>query len=155
MSISGIHLREASAERDLEEVMQIEWNSFNDWDAFPYREMTALMTRAAGLFLIAEYDGAIAGYLSFTICRRHNTGRVYSLAVAPAYRGLGVADALMERAIACAQEKGLRAVFLEVRTDNFTAIRLYEKKGFTRRFTKQSYYSDGNPAYYMARTISE
>jgi ribosomal-protein-alanine N-acetyltransferase len=61
----------------------------------------------------------------------------------------------MERAIACARERGLRTVFLEVRTDNSVAIRLYEKKGFTRRFTKQSYYNDGNPAYYMALPISE
>jgi ribosomal-protein-alanine acetyltransferase len=155
MNHAGIHLREASLERDLEKVMQIERDSFNAWDAFPSWEMTTLMNPATGLFLIAEYDGTIAGYLSLTICRRHNTGHVYSLAVSPAYRRLHLADALMERAIACAREKRLRAVFLEVRTDNAVAIRLYEKKGFMRRFTKQSYYSDGDPAYCMTLSLRE
>jgi ribosomal-protein-alanine N-acetyltransferase len=135
--------------------MRIEWDSFSDWDAFPPEVIARLMTRGAGVFLIAEYDGVMAGYLCLTVSRRHNTGRVYSLAVSPVYRGRGVADALMERAIVCARDKALRTVFLEVRTDNFSAIRLYEKKGFRRRYTKRFYYSDGDPAYYMALPICE
>jgi ribosomal protein S18 acetylase RimI-like enzyme len=51
--------------------------------------------------------------------------------------------------ITCANEHHLRAVFLEVRTDNAAAIRLYRKKGFLIRSVKPDYYNDRASAYGM------
>ncbi len=144
----AIILKQASSEA-LDEVMEIENTCFGA-DAFSRRQIAYLITRAKGIFFIAEYNGMTAGYLSFIISRRHHTGRIYSVAVAPGHRGLGLADTLMDKTIAYAKEQNLRAVFLEVRTDNTAAIRLYEKKGFITRSVKQHYYHDGAPAYKMA-----
>jgi ribosomal-protein-alanine acetyltransferase len=153
MSAPGICLRRAFPASDPEEVMRIE-NACFPADAFSRRQIVYLMARARGLFLMAEYDGVRAGYLSLIVSRRHHTGRIYSLAVAPAHRGMGIADALMDGAIAYAKEKGLRAVFLEVRTENRAAIRLYEKKGFALRFTRYGYYEDGASACCMVLRLS-
>ncbi|MDR1221553.1 MAG: ribosomal protein S18-alanine N-acetyltransferase [Tannerella sp.] len=147
----AVTLKQASP-GDLEEVMKIENTCFGA-DAFSRWQIAYLMTRAKGLFLVAEHNGVTAGYLSFIISRRHHTGRIYSIAVAPGYRGLGIADILMDKTIACANEKNLQAVFLEVRTDNTAAIRLYEKKRFITRAVKHNYYNGGVSAYRMALSL--
>ena len=67
----------------------------------------------------------------------------------PGYRGLGLAGFLVDKAVGFAKERGLRAVFLEVRTDNVAAVSLYEKKGFVKRGVKPGYYGDGADAYSM------
>ena len=55
----------------------------------------------------------------------------------------------MNESIGYAREKQLRAIFLEVRTDNNAAIQLYRKKGFEIHSIKQNYYKDGKPAFGM------
>ena len=150
---AGIRFRQASS-GDLDEVMKIE-NSCFGTDAFSRQQIAYLMTHSKGIFLIAEHEGQIAGYLSFIISRRHNTGRIYSIAVASEHRGLGIAGIFMDRTIALSDEKDLRAVFLEVRTDNTAAIHLYKKKGFTIRSVKHNYYHDGASAYKMMLPVQK
>ncbi|MGL5514300.1 MAG: GNAT family N-acetyltransferase [Sporomusa sp.] len=56
--------------------------------------------------------------------------RILSVAVAPAARGLGIASALLAAADNYFRQNGARRVRLEVRPDNYPAIRVYEKKGY-------------------------
>ena len=139
---------------NLNDIMKIENDCFGS-DAFSRYQIAYLITHSKGMFLIARHDGEIAGYISFITSRRHNTGRIYSIAVSPNHRGTGIADALMDESIGYALEKKLRAIFLEVRTDNTTAIKLYEKKGFAVHSVKQKYYKDGASAYGMTLRISD
>ena len=133
---------------NLNDIMNIENACFGS-DAFSCYQIAYLITRSKGLFLIAGHNGEIAGYISFIISGRHNTGRIYSIAVSPNHRGAGIADALMNEAIGYAKEKRLRAIFLEVKIDNIAAIKLYKKKGFVVHSIKQNYYKDGTSAYSM------
>jgi [ribosomal protein S18]-alanine N-acetyltransferase len=69
--------------------------------------------------------------------------RIYSLVVAPAFRGRGLAQALIreaQQAVSAANAQGLR---LEVRGDNPAAIALYRGLGFTVRHPLSGYYEDG------------
>lgn len=149
---ADITIRQAAFE-DLDKIMQIENVSFNA-DAFSRQQIAYLITQSKGIFLIAVHNSRITGYLSFIISRRHNTGRIYSIAIDPEHRGLGIADMLMNNAISFADKKNLRAVFLEVRTENTAAIKLYEKKGFVLRSVKHNYYHDGASAYNMVLRLS-
>lgn len=133
---------------DLNEVMNIE-NACFGVDAFSRRQMIYLMTYAKGSFLVARHDGQLAGYMALITSKRHNTGRVYSIAVSPQYRGMGIGGALIDKAIKFARITELKAIFLEVRMDNDSAIALYEKKGFVKRSIKPGYYEDGADAYSM------
>ncbi|HMM20801.1 MAG TPA: GNAT family N-acetyltransferase [Selenomonadales bacterium] len=56
--------------------------------------------------------------------------RILSIAVGPAWRGRGIAGALMGEAIAYFGGRKVDRVRLEVRPDNAPAIRVYEKWGF-------------------------
>ena len=55
----------------------------------------------------------------------------------------------MNESIEYANKHKLRAIFLEVRTDNTAAIQLYRKKGFEIHSIKQNYYKDGIPDFGM------
>lgn len=57
--------------------------------------------------------------------------RILSVAVTDAWRGRGVASALMGEAMTYFLKCGVPRVRLEVRPDNVPAIRVYEKWGFT------------------------
>ena len=94
-------------------------------------------------------DDEMAGYISMVTSSLHHTGRIYSIAVAPQYRGHGVAMTLLERALEYAKEMGLRAIFLEVRIENSAAISLYKKYGFSERAIKKDYYGPGGDALSM------
>ena len=145
--IPSICIKQALSE-DLDAIMNIENVCFQA-DAFSRHQISYLITRSKGIFLIALHNNEIVGYISFIISGRHNTGRIYSIAVAPGYRGEGIADMLMNKSIEHAHKNILKAIFLEVRTGNQAAIQLYQKKSFTIHSVKNNYYNDGAPAYSM------
>lgn len=58
--------------------------------------------------------------------------QILSIAVGEAYRGQGIAGALMQAALTYFRICGVRVVRLEVRPDNKPAVRIYEKLGFFR-----------------------
>ncbi len=55
---------------------------------------------------------------------------LYSMWVAPAARGQGLGDALVQAVIALAREKGHGELLLDVGDENPPAIRLYRRNGF-------------------------
>lgn len=78
-------------------------------------------------------------------------GHVVSIAVLKKYRGHGIGEALLRNAIKAMEKAGVNEQILEVRTNNYDALKLYEKVGFKIVRTLKSYYRDGHDAYLMAR----
>ncbi|MHB0868697.1 MAG: ribosomal protein S18-alanine N-acetyltransferase [Chloroflexota bacterium] len=69
---------------------------------------------------------------------------VTSIAVAPAYRGLGVGELLFLALIDISLEIGAQYMTLEVRVSNTLAQNLYQKYGFKEAGVRRRYYSDNN-----------
>ena len=84
--------------------------------------------------LVAEVDGAVAGYVALGPATRLESNRhvVYmrGLAVAPEHQGRGVGRALVEAAVDAARERGARRLTLRVLAENAPARRLYQACGF-------------------------
>jgi ribosomal-protein-alanine N-acetyltransferase len=81
-------------------------------------------------------------------------GEVHTIGVDPEWQGRGIGKMLLEELLGRADE-AKAPVFLEVRTDNTTAIRLYEKYGFEQIGLRRRYYHpSGADAYTMARPRS-
>jgi ribosomal-protein-alanine N-acetyltransferase len=79
---------------------------------------------------------------------------VHTIGVDPAWQGQGVGSALLRTLLAVADERSA-PVFLEVRTDNEQAIRMYEAYGFVRLGLRKRYYQPANAdAYTMGRPPS-
>jgi len=79
---------------------------------------------------VALVDGTPVGVV--LMARRGWTSRVAAMAIIPEFRRQRVGRALMEHVLAEAQQRGERAMVLEVLTSNTPAVRLYESLGFTK-----------------------
>lgn len=90
-------------------------------------------------FTVALAEETVAGYLVLSTVL--DEGNIDNVAVSPAYRRRGIADALVENAVARGRESGLAVLMLEVRASNIPAIRLYEKHGFVTVGRRKNYYT--------------
>lgn len=83
--------------------------------------------------------------------------RVDSIAVDPAYRGLGIGTELLHRAEAKAKSMGKRVMTLGVIGDNYGAIRLYERLGLKITETHEGFMvrlaTGSNVVHHMEKTI--
>ncbi|WIY00290.1 GNAT family N-acetyltransferase [Amycolatopsis mongoliensis] len=84
--------------------------------------------------LVAEHDGAVAGYVrlaeGFAIPAHRHVRVIGGLAVDPDRRRLGIARRLVDAAVAEARRRGARKVTLRVLGHNTAARRVYEVCGF-------------------------
>jgi N-alpha-acetyltransferase 30 len=69
------------------------------------------------------------------------------LAVSSAYRGHGIATALVKKAIEAMADRNADEIVLETEETNVPAMRLYERLGFLRSKKLHRYYLNGNSAY--------
>lgn len=91
-------------------------------------------------FLVAEgEDGSVLGYAGLHVVL--DEGYIDNVAVDPAYRRQGIADALIDTFVRFGAAK-LAFLTLEVREGNAPAIALYEKHGFYEVGRRKDYYDD-------------
>ena len=103
---------------------------------------------AAGHHYLSARDGAsLIGYAG--LARVGMEAEIHTLAVDPAHHRRGVGRALLRAVL----DRALGAtVFLEVRTDNESAINLYRSEGFEVIGTRRGYYRpSGADAFTMRR----
>ena len=65
---------------------------------------------------------------------------IENICVAEDCRGQGLGEALMDAMLEKAGSHGAAKVWLEVRSRNLPARRLYEKKGFAQEYVRKDYY---------------
>lgn len=153
MNSAGIVLRPMTV-ADLDQVVQLEHAVFGaeSWT----RQMLAgelEQQPASRYYLVAEDDGQIAGYAG--LLGAGWQGDVLTLAVAADRWGQGIGSALLKALLAEAARRGCTEVFLEVRTDNSRAQRLYRMHEFTEVGIRRGYYQpSGADALVMRRSLS-
>ena len=108
----------------------------------PWSEKMLREELGGGIFLVAEQDGEVQGYVGCQTVL--DEGYITNVAVSPDFRRRGAARLLIAELIARAKEKGLAFVTLEVRESNAPAIALYAGTGFAPVGTRKNFYS--NPA---------
>jgi ribosomal protein S18 acetylase RimI-like enzyme len=96
--------------------------------------------------IVAKAGEELAGYALVLRRRGSRIARLYSLAVAEAWRGSGLGSRLLALAQERAALNNAASFRLEVRTDNEAAIRLYERTGYRLVGQKHDYYADGATA---------
>jgi ribosomal protein S18 acetylase RimI-like enzyme len=88
------------------------------------------------LIFIVLIEGVVTGTASlhlghYSTWNDNFYGHVEDVIIDPAYRGKGLAVALLEEVLRVAREQKLSRVELNALNDNYPARRLYEKLGFT------------------------
>ena len=102
---------------DLEQVMPIEEANFS----IPWTEtgFFTFLIRDDALFLVAEEDGEILGYLGILIS--FDESEITNVCVAEKARRRGIGHALMEELFRRMQERKVRVIHLDVRIGNTPA----------------------------------
>lgn len=106
---------------------------YPDWQA-QQREVVARACRDdQTTTLLAEHDGTIAGFLSYTLNHTDLVGTVELLAVHPDHQQLGVATALNHAALDQLRAHGMKLAGVSTGGDpgHAPARRAYEKAGYT------------------------
>lgn len=97
-----------------------------------------MIGRMADKFAVALEGDALMGYIVLSTVL--DEGNIDNVAVSPAYRRRGAADALVADVISRSRDMGLAFLMLEVRAGNEPAIALYRKHGFREVGRRKNYY---------------
>jgi ribosomal protein S18 acetylase RimI-like enzyme len=83
--------------------------------------------------LVAEVDGAVTGFLAYSLDRKELTGEVELLAVHPDYQNQGIGTALNESVLEAMKANGMRLAVVATGGDpgHAPARKSYEKAGYT------------------------
>lgn len=130
-------LREMLVE-DLDQVMKIERELFSP--PWTREGFFTYLTHKDAMFLVVEEKGEILAYCGLLMVL--DEGDITNVAVRPDRQREGIGHFLMDSLIRLAEEQGVTTIHLEVRVGNDTAIRLYERMGFTRDGIRKQYYTD-------------
>ncbi len=124
--------------QDFQWVINIERMVFDEHD--PYLYMQFYETNPDG-FIVAEINGIVVGYVAGFLATPE-VGRIFSLAVHPAYQNRSVGSLLLKEIINIFRKEGVLEVILEVRSSNIKARKFYEKHGFYQNGIIEKYYNN-------------
>ena len=120
---------------DLDGIVQIE----RAVDPFPWGEEALRDTIASsGHHLMSLREGRAVGFLlsSFVL----DEAQLLLIGVSPDWQGVGVGGQLLKELINRSQDQGQKLIYLEVRSGNERAIRLYRSLGFIDIGVRRDYY---------------
>ena len=101
---------------------------------------------------VAILDSEIVGYASFRYVGKQ--GDVNTVAVASNQQGKGIGTALMNWLESQAALRNVREIFLEVRSDNEAAIKMYDARGYERIDIRRNYYGNTIDANIMRKRVA-
>ena len=109
-------------------------------DAWSYRDVQDLICTEGGMCFTAIDNGEVIAYVIGRLIAPE--GEIYRVAVAPHKRQRGIGYRLLDYAVKTSKGHGLERLFLEVRSKNIPAIRLYTAYGFKEIGVRKRYYKD-------------
>ena len=136
----------------IDDLLALEALCFNG-DLSVRRNLRHLL-RSPSAYCIGAYQrGNIVGSMTVLFRSNSSSARLYSLAVAPSFRGMGLGRRMLKLAEREARLRGCNRMRLEVRMDNIPAIFLYERAGFVDTQLLPGYYEDGAHAFVMRKEL--
>jgi ribosomal-protein-alanine N-acetyltransferase len=136
---------------DAERCAELEAQLFEGDDPWPAEAFNRELASPYNQYVGARTDGILVGYAGIARLGRQPPFEyeVHTIGVDSAYQGQGIGRRLLDKLLQFA-DGGV--VYLEVRTDNESALALYRSVGFTQVGLRRRYYRvSGADAYTMRR----
>ena len=127
-----------SVPQDATGIAELENEIFSD--PWSYRDVQDLICTEGGMCFTALEDGKVIAYVIGRLIAPE--GEIYRVAVAPHKRQRGIGYRLLDYAVKTSKGHGLERLFLEVRSRNIPAIKLYTAYGFKEIGIRKNYYKD-------------
>ncbi len=103
-------------------------------------------------FMVIIEDARIAGFVA-AVPSGDRVARILMLAISPESRRKSFGQRLMGELYSNCLARGYDTVILEVRKSNREAIEFYEQQGFSVNGEIQNFYSNGEDAFKMVKTL--
>jgi len=129
--------------RDYTQLTHLEKACFSSQDRWSFLDLIGVLTFPGVIRLRAVSEGQVVGFIGGEVDRGKQKGWITTLAVLPAFRRKGIAQALLTQ---CEQDLDMPFVRLSVRVSNKAAIRLYESAGYYVSDRWEKYYAGGEDA---------
>lgn len=143
---ASVRVRRAESS-DLDDLVALEDGTF-DSDRMSREQYRRHLDSDSALVLVASANHRnFLGTAVVFFRKGSRVARLYSIASKPEARGKGIGTALLDAVEAAARQRRCRAVRLEVRDDNASAVRLYERHGYRHIGHYPHYYQDGTHAW--------
>lgn len=123
---------------NIDEIFYVEQNCFSD--AWTKEMLESEISGAFSVTVTEIRDGKTVGFALGRVVA--DEAELFKIAVLPEYRRQGIAKKVLNELHEKMREKGAAKCFLEVRSQNESAVALYEKLGYTKMRTIARYYSD-------------
>jgi ribosomal-protein-alanine acetyltransferase len=101
---------------------------------------------------VAVLDSQVVGYASFRYVGKE--GDVNTVAVSKDQQGKGIGTALMDWLESQATLRNVREIFLEVRSDNDAALKMYASRDYERIDIRRNYYGNTIDANIMRKRVA-
>ena len=131
--------------RDLNSLRRFEREVFPQ-DSWPLFDLIAVLALPGIHRIKAVSDGVLVGFAAAEF--REGRDWITTIGVMPAYRRMGIAQALLQ---ACESRLTAPLIRLCVRRSNLPAIRLYQKYGYHQVDTWRAYYNGGEDALVLEK----
>lgn len=142
-------MRKAS-KNDAEWLAMMEEDCFN-YNVYPLSEIKSILYEDRYTILIACLNAVNIGYVIYSTILEEC--ELQKIAVKKEYRDYGVATLLMDMMEQKLKSCGVRKIFLEVDTQNTSALRLYEKRSYRFVNQRKNYYSNGHDAFVYYKNL--
>ena len=109
-------------------------------DPWSYRDVQDLICTEGSMCFTAIDGGEVIAYVIGRLIAPE--GAIYRVAVKPEKRQRGIGYRLLDYAVKTSKGHGLERLFLEVRSKNLPAVKLYTAYGFKQIGTRKNYYKN-------------
>ncbi len=131
----------AQASGYISSIAKIESELFDDaWDGLAVHSVLGQF--GAGVLIVTDGDDEMLGYCIYQIV--FETAEILRIATDSSHQKQGVGGGLLDEFIKLCKDRGVERILLEVRADNTSAMRLYERHGFYQIDIRAGYYQDEN-----------
>jgi ribosomal-protein-alanine N-acetyltransferase len=138
MRISEPSTRRGSI-RDIEEIRKIEDRAFGP-HAYDYPSLRYMLEIANSITVVCTVSDTIVGYATVYFRRNSKIAHLESIAVDPDYQGTGIGKKLMSEIEKASLEMGCKKIVLETFEKKVSALKLYEKTGYSIKEFVPDYY---------------
>jgi len=111
------------------------------WEHWKRRELIGFYRHHPDRVLVAERDGKLLGFVTYSLDRDREVGEIQNNAVDPAYQGQGIGTALYRVVLDIFRREGMKYAWVVTGLDEdyAQARRVYEKVGFEPLHRSVSY----------------
>ncbi len=127
---------------DIDQVLAIEQASFTmPWSRNLF--LSEFRSASVSMLMVALSDVSVRSVIGYIVCWLvADEVHILNLAVDHSFRRRGLAKSIVLAALKRAHQKGAKRAFLEVRSSNTAAKKLYLDLGFTGTSVRRDYYDE-------------